>query len=273
MLISITTSIAYYDPIYKESGQIQLDKLDLEINKNSIGITNESTNNFKEIKKLRTLCENPQIKESLIKDINNNVVPQAIGYTTYNLKEVQDSDGKIHYEPMTVSEVNATNSADSTTKYNLTITLNVNTYTGGSTRYLGVHTHIYWAPAVDLAGERRVANGSDDFCSLSIPTVYKININSNGGIEGFCTNPYLKDVSDHAAVAGFRENNGGTYMRASSTRSASGSVAKRRFVTKYVHTWEDAVPSISISSSGDVTFGLTSSKEMWQIAAYVDYTC
>ncbi len=271
-MLSITNSFAVVDPIYQETGQINLEKANLCMRNGSIDLEKSQFFTKEDKEAFTHLIDVTRFDETLIKSSQNNNLPEVIAYTTYKLKEVDNGNGTVHLEPLTKSEVNALASANETTKHSLTITLSVNSHLGGDTRYISASTYIYWEARVGLSGEVRVANGSDDFCSLSFPSPYKIQINSKGGIEGQCTNPTLNNINNYCAVASFKENNGGTYMRATST-APKATTKSRRFTTQYVHTWTSAVPSISISSNGDVSFGLTSSSDMWKIAAYLDYTC
>lgn len=264
---------------YKESGQIDLQDYNVNIENNNVkSIHPKSKSSTYDNTKLYELCDDKNFKQDLIHSINNNE-NVSVGYTTIYLKEVKDSNGSIHYEPLTVAEMkNTKTTSPDKVKYSLSFNLTVTSKDTSSQRTINTSTYIYWKPVVGLNGEKRVANGSDDFMTISYPKPYVININrQNGGLSGpSISSPYLNNIDSYNAVSGFRENNGGGYMKASSTQSKP-SKKRRRFVAKYVHTWDKIKPSFSLgvdsSGTGSVNIGLSSSASAWQIATYVDYSC
>lgn len=277
--INMYPVLAQQDEYLCEKGEIHLNEFDITIANDNISTIKPKVKKLNNnLDKLLEFCKNKEYKDSIIKSIKNKE-DVSIGYSTVYLKEVKDNNG-IHYEPIKMNELQVMpySSSGDISKYSLTFNLTVTSSETSTKRTVNTSTYIFWNPTIAFSGEGRVANGSDDFMTISYSKPYKISINkTTGGMSGIAADkPYLHDISDYAAVAAFRENNGGGYMKANSTQSIQ-SKKSRRFVAKYVHTWAKVSPtfSLGVNSEGLGTVGISfsPSASAWQISTYVDHSC
>lgn len=274
-VLCITNVYAYQDEnYYVERGQVNLEFLNItKDDDNNIIVEEKTKQSNGEKEKLLVLLENETIKNEFIYMLENNELPAVYGYAKYELKEVEDGEGNIHLEPMSIFEKN-TRDVPQNDNYQLTLTLSVNNHDSGGKRYIGTTLKIVWEYPNGAVPEFRVERTKPDYVSMTYPSPYIIETNADAGISGVADNPVLEDIEDYGLVGSFYEDVGTTYMGASSVVNIPTS-KERRFTAQYVHTYSTKKPSFSISlKDGTVTFnGVTESNDMWKLAVYVDYTC
>lgn len=219
--------------------------------------------------------EDEQVLDSEIKKIlesssDNGIVPVAIGWTTVHLKEVEDANGNLQYVPMTTSEVEESkieimpfsSSGKPTVKGNFTL------YT-----LVGYDNYDPTALFAESIGEWSVGSGtsngthvaSDDFITMTWPKNYTLKSSS---LLGAFSGSYKKDEAYKSVVWGFGEKKGTVTLMTNGIND--GSTGTRKWISKYVHTWEKTVPTFSFSAT-DVGISLTDSDASWQISSSLIY--
>jgi hypothetical protein len=256
---------------YQETGQINLE--DLEITKSENGLSIETKGDLsraKESKKEleKQLTGNKELSNTLKFMVKNNQTPVAIGYTTINLKEVTDEQGK-HLEPMTVADM-APQASGSTTKKGL-LTLYTAAYlsTSGSTKYVDAYSIAHWSSGVGTPSD--VPYYYDDFITLSLPSQY---ILTDSGMTGDLSTSYKHEEDYSTVVYGYLADNGVSVAsdpQLWAYGQSTSATSSKKFVSKYVHTWATITPSFSITPAGvSISLGGTAS---WQIASSLTISC
>ena len=274
LMVSVNSVFALQnDNYYCERGQINLNNLEISLKNEELDVQSKSRTTSDDLELFNELCENEEFKEDIIRQYKDNNLPNVIGFANYEMKEVEDKNGNMVVVPKTVSEVQNNRSVPENGKHNLTITLSVNSHDADGVRYIGTCLTVYWKNNSSSSGSMTVEGSSPDYVSISYPSPYRIETNRYGGVSGVSTGACLEDIYNYSYVASFYEKIGTTYVHAYSQIDAP-TKKSRRFTAQYVHTFSEYVPSYSYSSDGTVTFnGVSSTKDMWKCAVYVDYTC
>ncbi|AGB19190.1 hypothetical protein V6B95_00225 [Thermoanaerobacterium saccharolyticum] len=277
MLISVSTLNCIYasevqtdsSSFYEEKGQIIFDSVKLT-NKNG-RIEIQKSTNMEQSQKLAQKLDDPDIQNILSKYMGEGKTPVAIGWTKVYLKDSKDPNNKTGVVPMTIEDVERLSSniaspndasGTPTVKGNFTLYTLVG-YDNYDPAALFAESIGKWNGG--QYGSNGPANDNDDFMTITWPNGYVL---TSSAVFGDCSEPYKKDEAYSSVVWGFGEESGEVIL-ASNGRNDNSS-GTRKWVSKYVHTWAETVPSFNISLT-DVGITLTNSSASWQIASSLIY--
>ncbi|MDD2483696.1 MAG: hypothetical protein PHQ50_01515 [Eubacteriales bacterium] len=258
---------------YQIKGQIDFEGVTTQINGDRLVVSGAEESDAKFISS--EIGKSKELGDMIRSSIQNGETPVAIGYTIVELKTVEDENGNWHFQPFTVAEKQQAlrGTGNTVSKGNLRLYTYAATISGG----VIAKSTASWTTDYTLDFSKRPANG-DDFISITAPSAYNYQSDSFWA-KLLNTNTYLpnqyfsRNDQDYTSVVyqftEYRENVfqvSKAQLQMNCTGTVSGS---KTFISKYVHTWQTAVPSISIGLSG-VTFGLGGmSDRAWQVASNV----
>lgn len=257
---------------YQEQGQIELGEIEFYLDNGNLEIKGDNGPNKKKISRELTNSEN-LTKE--IKDmVQDGDEPVAVGYTRVYLKEVQDEDGRIHVEPITVAEASTELEGDKEKRGNLTLYT-----TAFATRYgITVKSIAQWSTKYYITGENRAAE-YEDYISASTSNKYILNRDtfkatmSNG--SPLASKFYSRTKTGTASsVYAFSEMVPNVFQIKDATLTIhcgkNGTLPKIvKSKSKYVHTWGKGNVSITIGTGG-ADFTLEKGSKSWQIESFVN---
>jgi hypothetical protein len=272
LLIALSTTVGAAEvpsvssPIYEEKGQVIFDSVKLENEDGKVKI--QANSNFEQAQQLAPKLKDPSIQKILSKYIAQGKTPVAIGWTKVYLKVSEDSKNETAEVPMTITDMKKLSNDDSDGK-----TVEPLTQKGNFTLYTLVGYDNYdplmlygesigeWNDG--SYGNNGPASDNDDFITISWPDGC---ILLSSTVLGDYTGSYENDEAYSSVVWGFGEEDG-TVTLLSDGRDEGGS-GTRKWISKYVHTWQNTIPSFSFTTSG-VGITLTNSSASWQLSSSV----
>lgn len=281
----VSTSL---DTWYVEQGQIDLQELSFEIEEGTVSVNLKQLSSAAQQNQtliMEAIKASPLLRADIQNQIRENREPVCVGYTRVYLKEVADSDGVIHCEPLTnrevLNSVSPYDTGEPSSHYQLTLWTVASTTTRSSTRTLEAYSYAEWGFQW-LGGNDVNANGVGyDFISTSLSSCdYVLSVSSmahfdeNGALLSDASLNYYKAYDgDKSITYGIAAMNSRKY-RERVAGHISSSTAKRtiKISTQYLHTWAQMNPSISYNTNGTVTFGGSNTSKSWELASSVTIT-
>lgn len=250
-------------PIYEEKGQVTFDAVKLMNRGGEVSI--QSSSNMDQSALLEEKLEEPDVQKILSDYINQGKTPVAISWTKVYVKDSL-LGGKGNVIPMTVSEVEQStyNTLQNTPSKNFTL-YTIAGYDNWNPRLLWANAVGVWSDETLLPGLNSPNGTNDDFITLSWPEGYTV---LGSGVSGAYSRAYKHDEAYSSVVWGFREKLGTVSLL--TTGRADNPVGTRKWISKYVHTWETVVPSFTFSKY-DVSITLAFGSDSWQTSNMLLY--
>lgn len=264
----VTTS----DNFYQERGQIDLSELEFYLENDDLEI--RGADYFSKNGISQEISNSENLNEGIKAMVKEGDEPVAVGYTRIYLKEVQEQDGKVHVEPITVAEASTELKGDKSKKGNLTLYTTAFATKSGIT----VKSIAQWSKNYYITGENRAAE-YDDYISASTSSKYILNSDSfkatmtNGA--ALASKFYSRQKAGIASsVYSFSEMMPNAFQIKNATLTINcgknGTLPKTvKSKSKYVHTWGKTNVTISIGTAG-VGFTLAKGSKSWQIESFVN---
>ena len=148
-----------------ETGQIDLRDIqeDMYVENGEVKIQNIQTAEAYELQK--ELSNSDNLNDLIAHMMSEGMVPEGIGYTIVDLKEVIDENGNSHLEPMTIRDMQARGNGTTVSKGNLRLYIAASKISAG--KYKTVTT-AQWTTDFQFSAENRPADGYD-YISVTAP--------------------------------------------------------------------------------------------------------
>lgn len=256
--------------IYQEKGQLVFDSVELTNVNGNIEI--KANSNPAQAQALSVKLEDTEVQQILSDFIDQGKTPVAIGWTKIYLKDSSDPNAIGQVEPMTIADVQnsshgvvvpyGTGTGTPTVKGNFTL------YTlAGFDNY--DPTALFASSVGKWSGGVGGSNGpetlADDFMTMTWPSGHVLLAS---GLLGTYFGGYKHDEGYGSVVFGFGEKKGTVTL--STTGRQDSSSGTRKWISNYVHTWGETVPTFNIAV-GDLGISLTDTTISWTIASSVIY--
>ena len=271
------------DPNYSvTTGEISLKNIKFKTSgENKLILENKSRSKEteKDIKNLqKRLDEDKELREFIYSRVSSGANISNIGYSETFVK-VDEFNRTV---PVTKKELSRDVMGDPSEYGKLTMYTFVEPMHYQGSLYVSAYTHASWSGWGDIIGKLGPAHG-EDMISISIPERFTRTFKkfwgeyakpNKGDVKSRCTND-----ADRALIYAFDEVQVLTPSRNTyldwvriATGSKTNSLTPRtdKYTSHYVHTYESMTISPTISSAGNINFGLSSSSKAWQLSSSVN---
>lgn len=255
-----------------ETGQIDLRDIqeDMYVENGEVKIQNIQTAEAYELQK--ELSNSDNLNDLIAHMMSEGMVPEGIGYTIVDLKEVIDENGNSHLEPMTIRDMQARGNGTTVSKGNLRLYIAASKISAG--KYKTVTT-AQWTTDFQFSAENRPADGYD-YISVTAPKDFEYSrlyfTSTTSGLKNQITDYERVDMSYSSVVYKFKEFINGVYStkECAAWMNCDGEVSSKNslFIGKYLHTWASVTPAITI---GPASVAFSPVSKSWQIVCDYKY--
>lgn len=274
MLITVnmfTSNIFAEDnDIYEERNQVELRNLNFSFSNNELHITSKSRNSTLEDENAISMIEESEVLKEVITDmVNKGAAPVAIGCTKVYLKDEIQEDGTVARVPMTNFDISKSR-AIGNDSYSPTKAFKL--YTAAS--FVG--DKIAATSAADYIDTGFVTQdeypqvGCYDYIGLAMPVQYTL---SGEELNKTFIRSYTEDNTNNAILMGILLRPSPSAPAVSDIKlSAYGlknsEIANKKVISHYVHNWNTAKLSISLTTSGG-GLSVSTTTRNWKISSYI----
>lgn len=277
-------------------GQVILSDLDVLISDvNHMTIKSKSktidSNSSKTIDVINEeLKSSSAFRDLLLSKIESGANLSSIGYSEVTLKENSFGDSipitkSEYWESSNKSLHRGIISGEETSKGKLRLFTMAETMNYNGEKYVVAYTQSRWLgwDTSNIQGKDGPAM-SEDYMSITVPTRYTLfdkefwnEFPPSSGLTGLTTNWCTNDTA-HALVYAFDEVKAinSKYNTYASTiqinargKSSDTSIKFEKFTSHYIHSYKEVTISPSVTSTGEVSFGVSSSDKSWQLSSAV----